>query len=543
MADILFVSPNLVQSVKSETNGIMILGTILLHNGFDVDILRYSEAKGYLKDYSVFVQDLADRIVQKHPRIVSLYTITTNIHASVRVAEEVKRQDSSIVVAFGGPYSSLLPREILDCAPCVDYVCAGEGENTIIPFVRHVLDHNLTELYKIPGLNYRLDGQIISNPLPDLMQDLDSVPMWDERLLMEHYDEDPDHIMGIEVGRGCPFRCAFCSTSIFWERNYRLKSPKRVIEDIKYFHERFAFPLYSLSHDALTANNKMMEQLCDELIKADLGVNLVCSSRADCLTPELIEKMQRAGFVEVQMGVETGSERMQKLVNKNLDLSKVKETVKCLIKHNIAPQIYFIYGFPDETREELNDTLNLIFDLMDLGATDISIRRYKFSPKTKLCEKYYDDIYCDEELLKREVRYFGLYEERDMIRANKKMFSNLYNMHTEVRDQFLSVNHLINLYRLFPKKTHRIRALYHYDCTKLYDDLMKKNPALCALPRSKFIKRIEVQYAPIMLHTIRDIKSVKAVFVRSALRFDIFKRKLRSKLAKTVLGKIYRRLF
>ena len=522
MTDILFVSPNLRTSVKDETNGIMILGTILLQNNFTVDIIRHSEIEDYYKDYGRFVQNLTNAILEKSPRIVSLYTITINFHIAVRLASELKKRDSSITVVLGGPYASLLPVEILECAPEVDYVCVGEGETTIVSFVSSILNGDFDTLYNVPGLCYRKDGQIIRNPAPAQLEDLDSVPMWDDRLYLDSYIVDDTLAMSLEVGRGCPFRCKFCSTSICWERNYRLKSPKRVLSDILYFYNRFGYKKYVLCHDALTADVKRMEQLCDEIIKADLGLRLGCSSRADCLPPKLIDKMQKAGFVHLQIGVETGSERMQKIVNKNLDLAKVRETVKVLLERGFNPQLFFIYGFPEETPQDLNDTLNMVFDFNDMGARSADLRFYKFAPKTEMCEQFIDQLYCDEELLKRDsVRYFGLYEEQDMVRNNKKMFTNLYNMHTQVRDEYVGVINLHSLYLRFPKSAPRIRKmLYKNDCLKMFHDYEAHNPQLQGLSRAALTAAFKRDDLQIMLRTIKEFKSLKALWIRWMLRAE-----------------------
>lgn len=526
MVDVLFITPNLSSSVKHEINGTMILGTLLLQDGFDVQVLRYSEIEGYQENYKLFIDDFVEKILERQPKCVSFYTVWTCYHIVQRLCRELKRRDSDIALVLGGPHSSLLARETMECESAVDFICAGEGETTIVPFMRRLLRGEGPSFDQIPGLNYREDGQLRCNTQPPLLSDLDHEPYWDDRLLLSKYTGRSEQLdpaayyTPVEVGRGCPYNCTFCSTSTYWRRTYRLKSPKRIVEEIKYFRDRFGYTSFLLSHDALTANKKMMMELCNEIIGQKLDINWECSGRVDCLDEELLAKMKEAGLKFLHMGIETGSERMQKLVNKNLDLSKAKQTIQMMLDMGVYMAVFFIYGFPEETEADLNDTLKMIFDLCDMGVRDVQAISCMFSPATKITRDYYDQLVLDHDYQVVAMSRFGCTEEYEMIEKNKPLYTSLYHLHTPLRDSYPYVKFLSLLYQKFPKYARYIRPYYNGDYLKLYRDMVKNNPEWLGPDVASLEEQLHSDPLKIMLNTLRDIDGPGIEKVRDLLRFE-----------------------
>ena len=126
----------------------------------------------------------------------------------------------------------------------------------------------------------------------------------------------------IEVGRGCPFECTFCSTSHFWKKKFRLKSINKIISEIIHY-ANFGFATFNFIHDLFTLDKVFIVEFCTELIKSNLNIKWGCSARLDTLDEELIKLMSKAGCTGIYIGLETYSQSLQSKIKKNLTLTKI----------------------------------------------------------------------------------------------------------------------------------------------------------------------------------------------------------------------------
>lgn len=479
MLDVLFVNSAEAMTIQREINGTMLLATKLLDAGYRTDILRFCQIAHYRENYTLFIENAVEKILEKKPRCVSFYTVCVYYHIMLRIARELKQRNPELIVIFGGPQATLTAEATLQSMDCVDYVCAGEGENTIVPVIKVLLRDEKTDYSVIPGLCYRLDGEVIQNPLPP-MTDLDSLPYWDMRLHGNATtdvltNDQENQYMPIDAGRGCPFNCTFCCTSTILNHSYRLKSARRITEDIIYYQKNYGIHKFWLSHDALTTNKRLIEELCDCILEAGLKIKWRCTTRIDLITEELVLKMKRAGLTIIDFGIETGSVRMQKITNKRLDLEKTRRMLSFLKDNNIQIMSYFIYGFPEETREDLNDTMEMVLSMLDDGIPHASMAFCRFFPRAKITQQHYNDLVLEEDLTINFRDMFGAKDEIAMIRENKKLFSFFYHLHTPVRDAYPYVHFLIKIYRYFPRTAHYLHSLYHGDNIRFYEDFYRCN--------------------------------------------------------------------
>jgi len=482
MTDVVFVTSNHQLSLSHEPNGTMILATLLRQEGISTKILRFAQMENYNICYAAFISEITERILSMQPRCVSFYTLWPFYHIMLRIARELKQRRPELLIVLGGPQASATAEATMKAAPYVDYICTGEGEQTVIPFFRALLDGDFDSLFDIPGLYRRHNRELCINH--DLMPlcDLNKIPYWDEALFKDDYTEDPDklsspnYFMPIDVGRGCPYRCTFCCSSRFWRRAYRLKSADRLIADIKYYKERFGIVSFRFSHDAFTSNMRRVEELCDRLIAENLQIRWCTTSRVDRLSESLIRKMKQAGMVRIELGVETGSQDMQKRINKNLDLSYVQRMVDILLSEKINVALYFMYGFPEETEEDLAQTVSMQLNLLDAGLSDTSMSFCKFNPTTIITEKYFDELKLDPscKIITRGLS-FGYEEEYPVIAANKAIFPFFYHLSTPVRDNYQYLYFFFAVYRRYRNVGRYLRQLYGGDDLRLYKDFCEAN--------------------------------------------------------------------
>ncbi len=545
MPDVLFINATEKQDINKEINGTLLLATKLLQVGIDTEILRFCQVSSYAekKNYLNFIHDMVNRILSLHPKCVSFYTLWPYFHIMLRLAKEIKAANPEIITIMGGPQSSATAKQTLMAADYVDFICVGEGEDVVVPFFKLLLEKKFEQLPTIPALYYRKDGEIIHNSLEVPLCDLNALPYWDDRLYLDKGNELEDkltsdtYFMPIDAGRGCPYNCTFCSASLIWKRTYRLKSPDRIVEDIKYYNRKFGIRSFWFSHDAFTTNNRLVEAVCDKILEEKLDIKWRCSTRIDCISKELILKMQRAGLTEIELGVETGSERMQKIIKKRLNLSKAEEMINFLLENGINTTLFFMYGFPEETHEDLNQTLELLFSMLDRGVDYANMNFCRFNPNTAITEQYMDQLVLDPQIKVLSRQIFGYEEELNLIKQHRELFPFFYHLHTPVRDEFQYLILLEYLYRIFPNSIRFVRALYQGDYLRFYRDFVANNAEIFSEDIDGIISTIKADPVTIIRNTIKGFSLPYEEQLSELLRYEYDRRRI-SKLDGDVTEKI-----
>ena len=469
MTDVVFVTPNFGGRLKDEPVGTLLLGTILRNAGIPVGVLQFRHF-GDVNHFESFINSAVDNILARKPGIVSFYTRCDTYHISIKIAQALKQRRQDIYIVYGGPQADLSAEDTLREIPEVDYICCGEGENTIVPFFTSLLagrpDHT------IDGLVYRDGGNIVKNPRPQLIADLDTLPLIDYSLL-DFQNEDDIEMQGsfpVDVGRGCPFSCTFCSTKNFWGRNYRLKSPERIIGEIKYIHEKFGFVNFSFEHDMFTLNRQKVITICHMLKEIGFPIKWGCSARADCLDKELIDIMIDAGMTHLFVGVETGSPRMQKLIQKNLNLDDVLETMEHVSRKGIIGRASFIFGFPNETEEDFSQSMALMMRLSKLPGITVLTYLFAFFGGTELTKEYYsrNDRVTVLSIATGEV---AVQDCDDIISAHSVLFPHYFEFKTELREKVKYYPHFFRCWNAKRPVYEYLAAKYDQSrlCDMLYD--------------------------------------------------------------------------
>ncbi len=523
MTDVLFINTTDKDRLSAQVNGTMILATKLLNAGFNADILRFYEIDSHNKnDYHRFVEDIVNKILSKKPKCVSFYTLWPYYHILLRIAQRIKTANSEIIIVMAGPHSSLTANATMKAMEFVDYVATGEGENTVVPFFTSILKENLAGIEKIPGLYYRECGEIKFNDLQIELCDLNTLPHWDDRLytITETGLDSGRYFMPIDAGRGCPFSCTFCCSSLFWKRNYRLKTADRIVEDIKYHNEKYGIKSFWFAHDAFTVNKKLVMEICDRIIEQKLDIRWKCTSRINCLDEELILKMKESGLVSIELGIETGSPRMQKITNKKLDLVNAEKTIKFMLKNKIDVITYFMYGFPEETEDDLNQTLELFFRFIDMGVKHLTLSFCNFNPATEITRKYFDKlVFADKiDIFARGV--LGFFEEIEMIKNNKELFSHFYHLSTPVRDNYQYLHYLAFLRNNFPNSFRYIHHFYNGDNIRFYHDIINNNQDIFKKDISYVAREFAQNSLQILKNALKDLELPLRERICALLEYD-----------------------
>lgn len=447
--DIVFISPSFAPVLKEESIGTLILAKKAKLAGYNVDVLRYWESNNFsMSNYLGFRENFVELILQKDPTIVSFYCRCTDYHVNVDLAKHIKDRSPNIKIVFGGPQSELVSIQTLRNFEFIDYVACSEGENTIVPLINCIINKN-DHQDSIPGLCYRKDnGDIVQNKFPQLLPN-------DYKREYMYYDLIPSYIvrnsksLTIDVGRGCPYSCTFCSTKTFWKQQFRLRDIDDMIKEMKWLVLNYGISKFDFDHDMFTVNKGKLRRFCDAIKKNGLSIRWYCSSRLDTIAPQDIDYMYDAGMTNILYGVETGSQRMQKIINKNLNLSKSREIVKYTVAKGIKAKMSFMYGFPEETEADFEETLRLMFDFLKLGA-HIVVWRCGILNGTAMYEKHKGELFLSDYDWKN-YSFFGYKENKSMVKDWPEVFPQFYDHPNPLRKRLIYFDLFVSLWKDFSR--------------------------------------------------------------------------------------------
>lgn len=308
---------------------------------------------GHLRYDDTLYERVALELLAAQPQAVGFTTLGCSFLFALNVAAELKRREPELPILLGGPHATMLHRPILERFPQFDLVARHECDELIAPLLDALPSRRLEH---IPGLSWRDGKRLRFTEGKPKVDDLDSLPFTD-------YDHYPVGDLGldllrIEAGRGCPFMCTFCSTAGFFQRSFRLKSAPRLVQELDRLHERYGVRDFKLDHDMFTVNRHKVLEFCHAV--RGRGYRWRASARVDCVDEALLEAMAEAGCVDLYFGIETGSERMQRICQKRLDLKQVQPILQAAERLGIDATASFITGYPEETQADQDDTLDML---------------------------------------------------------------------------------------------------------------------------------------------------------------------------------------
>lgn len=332
---------------------------------------------GYAKKWDVYykrIEDMNDPIWAEvevvlgktKPKIVGITTSIVSMPCVFNIAKIIKKVDSNVRVVLGGPAATTIPDYILGNEH-VDYLVYGEGEETMADLTEHILSNNtaLEALKRVKGIIFKHGGEIIKTPSRSLIQDLNELPFPDRESMFD-LDENKQirkvYLNGdILTSRGCPYLCKFCACYTIWgTRTPRIRSVENIMQELEHIVRTYGQKSFIFWDDLFTANKKRVVEFCEELLKRDLNIKWVCLARLNNLDREMIDIMKKAGCIQIQVGIESGSERILEFIGKNLAISVINEKTQIMNDAAINWLAFFIIGFPTETKEEIEQTLNYI---------------------------------------------------------------------------------------------------------------------------------------------------------------------------------------
>ncbi|MFA5042567.1 MAG: radical SAM protein [Kiritimatiellia bacterium] len=304
-------------------------------------------------EFRVIEENVPQAAEQFKPQLAGISFVSQNTPIALRYAEEFERR--RIPVVMGGAHISVLPR----CLPrSALAACLGEGEQTFAELVQTVMGGKTDgqTLKTIPGIAYWEGATFVQNADRPCLADLDTLPFPD-RSLFPIYTHTP-----IFTSRGCPYRCAFCASTRFWDK-VRFHSADYIAAEIELLARQYGVNFISLYDDLFIARLERIETLIRLLEKRGLlnRIGFSCNCRANLVNRNLAALLVRLGVKYVTMGLESGDDQILRyLKGDNVTVAQNREAVRILREHGLKVNAYFIIGAPRETGAQIMNTYNFI---------------------------------------------------------------------------------------------------------------------------------------------------------------------------------------
>jgi radical SAM superfamily enzyme YgiQ (UPF0313 family) len=294
--------------------------------------------------------------------LLGIQVMTTFAHQAYEFAETLKSIFPDKPIVLGGTHVSGLPIEAIK-KPFVDYVVIGEGEITLAELCNALEHGRSTE--SIFGLYSHSNGNVRFRGHREMEKNIDALPPPARHLFnWERYSivDDSDKIrLAILTSRGCPYSCAFCSSSKLWQR-VRFHSAEYIVREIKHLTERYDVKTFDIWDDLFTTNKRRLKELVDLMQEEELlgEVTFTCMARANTLDEEVCSLLKKLGVSSLNFGFESGNPRILKMLKGGLTLEMNKKAIQLAKKYGFQVYGSLILGSPTETIEEMNDTINFI---------------------------------------------------------------------------------------------------------------------------------------------------------------------------------------
>jgi len=333
--------------------------------GYMAAVLRDINIKVKIVDYmgenkgeQDFVNDLQDF---KPDLIVSSMTTATLLDDLKIFALAKEFYPNIITVAKGAYfYSAKFSSEDSEAFKAMDYALVGECE-TIIDKLVTVLSEQ-KDLSSLKGLVWRKEDVYVSNGPADFVEDLDNIPfpardLMNNKLYILPITGEPQAT--IQIDRGCPFECSYCLTPLISGRKIRIRSVDNIIQEIEECVNIFGIRNFFFKSDTFTANRDLVRKLCDKIIAKKLNISWAANSRVKPIDYDTLARMKEAGCWLVAFGIEVGQDETLKRIKKAATVDDAVVAVSLAKKAGLQIFGFFLFGFPWETRDDIEQTIKL----------------------------------------------------------------------------------------------------------------------------------------------------------------------------------------
>ena len=333
--------------------------------------------------------------------------VTAQPHSVLKaldIIKQLKKCNKNSIIVVGGNFFTKTHRDVLNRFKEVDVVVRDEGEITFYELVKAI--QNKKSFDNIEGITYRNNDSIIENKRRKSENDIEKFALkydklnitnrFKEGILMRNYENENYRSFPVFMGRGCPGKCVFCEYNQF---RYRVRKIPAILQEIDYLIKNYRAEYFAFADPSFCERENFIREFCKILIERYPHIKWSCEARVD--TPiDILELMAKAGCISLDFGLESGSEKVLKAINKDIDLLRTFEFVKACYSLGIRTHMFLLVSLPEETEEDAMQTIKVCGDLSKY-VTSMSLSVTQILPGTEL-----ERIAFKKGILPKDFSYF-----------------------------------------------------------------------------------------------------------------------------------------
>ncbi|QTA93110.1 B12-binding domain-containing radical SAM protein [Desulfonema magnum] len=330
--------------------GAYYVAALLMENHYDVEILNWY-------NFSREDQRIKDILAEKKPDVIGFSVLHANRWGGIEIARMAKQVNPNVKIVFGGIGATFLWEHFLTHFKEIDFVVIGEGEHAFLNLVKCIENKDHEQIEKIRGIAFKKEDKVVKTASAEFIHDLDELPIPAKYFTYQH----------VALTRGCPGNCTFCGSPQFWGRKVRFHSSDYFVDQLELLYKR-GVGFFYFSDDTFTLKKDRVIEICKKIIERNINISWAAISRVDHISEDILYWMKKAGCIQISYGVESGSEKIRKQLNKNIKTDQIKKAFSLTTAYGILARAYFIYGCPGESWDTIQETIDLINEIKPLSA-------------------------------------------------------------------------------------------------------------------------------------------------------------------------------
>jgi radical SAM superfamily enzyme YgiQ (UPF0313 family) len=294
--------------------------------------------------------------------VIGLSCMANLLPFTIMAMRALRQQYPDRTLILGGVGSKAVEEKILTRFPWIDIICRGEGERTAPDLLETIRRRG--DLSQVSGVSWRMGGRVCHNPDRQRIADLDSIPFPAfEKVDLKRYAG-----YGMMTSRGCPYPCTFCSVAPVWNLESHSRSPRNIVDEMVFLNREAGVDLFLFQDEFFVSGKTQVMEFCRELLASGINVQWKAFGRVNLVDEEMMRAMADCGCIELRFGIESGSDRVLKLIKKGFTAAESLAVVPKAVE--IFPRVdaFFVWGFPFETMEDFHQSLFQMVSFRMLGA-------------------------------------------------------------------------------------------------------------------------------------------------------------------------------
>lgn len=294
------------------------------------------------------------------PDLLGFTMNTYSFHAILTWMKSFKL-DTGLPIMVGGSHVSLYPKETLS-HEAIDFGIIGEADLPVPEFIRAFKAR--ASFHGIKSLCFKENGETFVESTKQSIENIDDAALPARHLIRNelYYNilSKKKNFTAMMSTRGCPYRCTFCDQKT---PPYRLRSAKSFVDEIKHVYHEYGVREFDIYDSTFTADRARVIEICDLLAAEKLDIGWTVRSTLMAITHELLDALKRGGCHTIMYGVETSDPEILKQMKKRIPLKIVWDRINYTHEIGIRALGFFMFGYPGETKESIQDTIQLSLDL------------------------------------------------------------------------------------------------------------------------------------------------------------------------------------